>query len=96
LLITVLRAGLADAVMVIDAERPSAPSALVTNDEDEVARCVQLSYCLTLNLQLLGDARISRVAAIGFPCEIQAIRKIKNLIPAPAVADKVILTTEIA
>jgi coenzyme F420 hydrogenase subunit beta len=64
-----------------DAARPCAPSALVTNEENEVARCAQSSYCLTPNLQLLWDAWFSRVAVVGVACGIQAIQKIKNLIP---------------
>jgi coenzyme F420 hydrogenase subunit beta len=98
LMLTALRSGLADAVIVVgrDAERPWVPTALITDSEDEGIRCGQTSYCLTPNLQLLRDPRFSRIAVVGVPCEIQAVRKMQNLVPIPAVADKVVLTVEIA
>jgi len=97
-MLTALRSGLADAVIVVgrDAERPWVPAALITDSEDEGIRCGQTSYCLTPNLQLLRDPRFSRIAVVGVPCEIQAVRKMQNLVPIPAVADKVVLTVEIA
>jgi 3-phosphoshikimate 1-carboxyvinyltransferase len=61
-----------------------------------VIRCGQTSYCLTPNLQLLRDPRYSRIAVVGVPCEIQAVRKMKNLVPIPAVAEKIVLAVEIA
>jgi coenzyme F420 hydrogenase subunit beta len=98
LLIAALRSNYADAVVVVgrDRERPWAPAALITDDEDEVLNCAQTSYCITPNLQTLRDSRFERVAVIGVPCEVQAIGKMKNLDPIPAVAEKVVLTLEIA
>ena len=98
LMLTALRSGLADAVIVVgrDPNRPWVPAALITDSEDEVIRCGQTSYCLTPNLQLLRDPRFSRIAVVGVPCEIQAVRKMKNLVPISAIADKVVLTVEIA
>lgn len=98
LLIAALRSGLVEAVIVVgrEAGRPWVPSALVTDNEDEVIRCGQSSYCLTPNLQLLRDGRFSRLAVVGMPCEIQAIQKMKSLNPIPDVADKVVLMIEIA
>ena len=98
LLLTALRSRLVDAVIVVgrDSKRPWVPAAVITNDEEEVIRCAQTSYCITPNLQLLRDPRFSRVAVVGVPCEIQAIQKMKNLVPPPVVADKVVLTLEIA
>jgi coenzyme F420 hydrogenase subunit beta len=98
LMLTALRSGLADAVIVVgrDPERPWVPMALITDSEDEVIRCGQTSYCLTPNLQLLRDPRYQRIALIGVPCEIQAVRKMRNLVPLPDVAEKVVLTVEIA
>jgi coenzyme F420 hydrogenase subunit beta len=98
LMLTALRSGLADAVIVVgrDANRPWVPAALITDSEDEVIRCGQTSYCLTPNLQLLRDPRFSRIAVVGVPCEIQAVRKMQSLMPIPEVAEKVVLTVEIA
>jgi coenzyme F420 hydrogenase subunit beta len=98
LMLTALRSGLADAVIVVgrDADRPWVPAALITDGEDEVIRCGQTSYALAPNLQLLRDPRFSRIAVVGVPCEIQAVRKMQSLLPIPAVADKVVLTVEIA
>jgi coenzyme F420 hydrogenase subunit beta len=98
LMLTALRSGLADAVIVVgrDAERPWVPAALITDSEEEVIRCGQTSYCLTPNLQLLRDPRFSRIAVVGVPCEIQAVRKMQTLLPMPAVAAKVVLAVEIA
>lgn len=98
LMLTALRSGLADAVIVVgrDAERPWVPAALITDSEDEVIRCGQTSYCLTPNLQLLRDPRFKRIALIGVPCEVQAVRKMQNLAPLPEVAEKVVLAVEIA
>jgi coenzyme F420 hydrogenase subunit beta len=98
LMLTALRSGLADAVIVVgrDSARPWVPAALITDSEDEVIRCGQTSYCLTPNLQLLCDPRFSRIALVGVPCEIQAVRKMQNLVPLPDVAEKVVLTVEIA
>jgi coenzyme F420 hydrogenase subunit beta len=98
LMLTALRSGLADAVIVIgrDAKRPWIPAAVITDDEDEVINCGQTSYCLTPNLQLLRDPRFSRIALIGVPCEIQAVRKMQNLDPISEIAEKVVLTVEIA
>ena len=98
LMLTALRSGLADAVIVVgrDADRPWVPQALITDSEDEVIRCGQTSYCLTPNLQLLRDPRYSRIALVGVPCEIQAVRKMQNLVPLPEVAEKIVLTVEIA
>jgi len=98
LMLTALRSGLADAVIVVgrDAKRAWVPQALLTDSEDEVIRCGQTSYCLTPNLQLLRDPRFKRIALIGVPCEIQAVRKMQNIGPQPEVAEKVVLTVEIA
>ena len=98
LMLTALRSGLADAVIVVgrDASRPWVPVALITDSEDEVIRCGQTSYCLTPNLQLLSDPRFKRIALVGVPCEVQAVRKMQNLVPLPDVAEKVVLTVEIA
>jgi coenzyme F420 hydrogenase subunit beta len=98
LMLTALRSGLVDAVIVVgrDAERPWVPMALITNSEDEVIRCGQTSYCLAPNLQLLRDPRFKRVALIGVPCEVQAVRKMQNIVPLPDVAEKVVLAVEIA
>ena len=98
LMLTALRSGLADAVIVVgrDANRPWVPAALITDSEDEVIRCGQTSYCLTPNLQLLRDPRFKRIALVGVPCEIQAVRKMQNLVPLPEVAEKVVLAVEIA
>jgi coenzyme F420 hydrogenase subunit beta len=97
-MLTALRSGLADAVIVVgrDANRPWVPAALITDSEDEVIRCGQTSYCLTPNLQLLRDPRFKRIALVGVPCEIQAVRKMQNVVPPPEVAEKVVLTVEIA
>ena len=98
LMLTALRSGLADAVIVVgrDAQRPWVPAALITDTEDEVIRCGQTSYCLTPNLQLLRDPRFKRIALIGVPCEVQAVRKMQNLDPLPEVAEKIVLAVEIA
>jgi coenzyme F420 hydrogenase subunit beta len=98
LMLTALRSGLADAVIVVgrDAARPWVPAALITDSEDEVIRCGQTSYCLTPNLQLLRDPRFKRIALIGVPCEAQAVRKMQNLDPLPEVAEKIVLAVEIA
>jgi coenzyme F420 hydrogenase subunit beta len=98
LMLTALRSGLADAVIVVgrDANRPWVPKALITASEDEVIRCGQTSYCLTPNLQLLRDPRFQRIALIGVPCEAQAVRKMQNIVPLPEVAEKIVLTVEIA
>ena len=98
LMLTALRSGLADAVIVVgrDANRPWVPAALITDSEDEVIRCGQTSYCLTPNLQLLRDPRYKRIALVGVPCEVQAVRKMQNLVPLPEVAEKVVLAVEIA
>ena len=98
LMLTALRSGLADAVIVVgrDAQRPWVPAALITDSEDEVIRCGQTSYCLTPNLQLLRDPRFKRIALIGVPCEVQAVRKMQNLDPLPEVAEKIVLAVEIA
>ncbi|MGB6428221.1 MAG: Coenzyme F420 hydrogenase/dehydrogenase, beta subunit C-terminal domain, partial [Methyloceanibacter sp.] len=98
LMLTALRSGLADAVIVVgrDADRPWVPAALITDSEEEVMRCGQTSYCLTPNLQLLRDPRFSRIALIGVPCEIQAVRKMQDLVPLPEVAEKIVLAVEIA
>jgi len=98
LMLAALRSGLADAVIVVgrNAERPWVPEALITNSEDDVIRCGQTSYCLTPNLQLLRDPRYARIALIGVPCEIQAVRKMQNLVPLPEVAEKIVLAVEIA
>jgi coenzyme F420 hydrogenase subunit beta len=98
LMLTALRSGLADAVIVVgrDADRPWVPAALITDSEDEVIRCGQTSYCLTPNLQLLRDPRFSRIALIGVPCEVQAVRKMQNLVPLPEAAEKIVLAVEIA
>jgi coenzyme F420 hydrogenase subunit beta len=98
LLLAALRSNFADAVVVIGRERdrPWAPAALITDDEEELLNCAQTSYCITPNLQTLRDPRFKRVAVIGVPCEVQAIGKMKNLDPVPAVAEKVVLTLEIA
>ena len=72
------------------------PAALITDSEDEVIRCGQTSYCLTPNLQLLRDPRFKRIALIGVPCEVQAVRKMQNLDPLPEVAEKIVLAVEIA
>ena len=97
-MLTALRSGLADAVIVVgrDANRPWVPAALITDSEDEVIRCGQTSYCLTPNLQLLRDPRFKRIALVGVPCEVQAVRKMQNLVPLPEVAEKVVLAVEIA
>ena len=97
-MLTALRSGLADAVIVVgrDATAPRVPKAIITDSEEEVIRCGQTSYCLTPNLQLLSDPRFKRIALIGVPCEIQAVRKMQNIVPLPEVADKVVLTVEIA
>jgi coenzyme F420 hydrogenase subunit beta len=98
LMLTALRSGLADAVIVVgrDVDRPWVPKALITDSEDEVIRCGQTSYCLTPNLQLLRDPRYRRIALVGVPCEIQAVRKMQTLVPLPEVAEKIVLTVEIA
>jgi coenzyme F420 hydrogenase subunit beta len=98
LMLTALRSGLADAVIVVgrDPNRPWVPQALITDSEEEVIRCGQTSYCLTPNLQLLRDDRFERVALIGVPCEIQALRKMQNIVPLPDVAEKIVLAVEIA
>ena len=99
LMLTALRSGLADAVIVVgrDAERPWVPAALITDSEDEVIRCGQTSYCLTPNLQLLRDPRFSAHRGGG-----RAVRDPgcpQDADPAcrlPAVAAKVVLAVEIA
>ena len=98
LMLTALRVGLADAVIVVgrDANRPWVPQALITDSEDEVIRCGQTSYCLTPNLQMLRDPRFKRIALVGVPCEVQAVRKMQSLVPLPEVAEKVVLAVEIA
>ena len=98
LMLTALRSGLADAVIVVgrDPKRPWVPMALVTDSEEEVIRCGQTSYCLTPNLHLLRDPRFARIALVGVPCEIQAVRKMQNVVPISEVAEKVVLTVEIA
>jgi len=98
LMLTALRSGLADAVIIVgrDPNRPWVPQAIITNSEEDVIRCGQTSYCLTPNLQLLRDPRFKRIALIGVPCEIQAVRKMQNIDPMPEVAAKIVLTVEIA
>jgi coenzyme F420 hydrogenase subunit beta len=98
LMLTALRSGLADAVIVVgrDPERPWVPVATITNSEEEVIRCGQTSYCLTPNLQLLRDPSFERIALVGVPCEVQAVRKLQNLVPLPEVAEKLVLSVEIA
>ena len=98
LMLTALRTGIADGVIVIgrDADRPWVPAAMITDDESEVIRCAQTSYCLTPNLQLLRDPRFARIALIALPCEAQAVRKMQNILPTPDIASKVVLTIEIA
>ena len=98
LLLASLRSGMADAVIVVgrDSTRAWVPTALITDDEAVVMQCGQTSYCITPNVQLLRDPRFSRVAIVGVPCEIQAVQKMKNLDPLPEVAEKVVLTLEIA
>ena len=98
LMLTALRSGIADGVIVIgrDPDRPWVPAAIITDDENEVIRCGQTSYCLTPNLQLLRDPRFSRIALIALPCEAQAVRKMQNIMPPPSIADKIVLTVEIA
>jgi 3-phosphoshikimate 1-carboxyvinyltransferase len=98
LLLTALRSGIADGVVVVgrDPNRPWVPTAIITNEEEQILQCAQTSYCITPNLHLLRDSRFSHVAVVGVPCEIQAIQKMMNLPDVPEVAQKVSLTLEIA
>ena len=98
LLLTALRTGLVDAVVVIgrDPEKPWRSKALITSDEDAVIPSGQSSYCITPNLQELPASPYERLALVGLPCEIQALNKMRNLLSPPLVADKVVLTLELA
>ncbi len=99
LMLTGLRTGTADGVIVIgrDADRPWVPAAMITDDESEVIRCAQTSYCLTPNLQLLRDSRLFAHCA-DRPALRGASRAQNAEHPAdtPNVAAKVVLTIEIA
>ena len=98
LLLTALRTGLVDAVVVIgrDPEKPWRSKALITSDEDSVIPSGQSSYCITPNLHELAASPYERLALVGLPCEIQALNKMRNLPSPPPVADKVLLTLELA
>ena len=97
-LLTALRAGIADAAIVIgrEEERPWRPQAKITSDEDEIISCGQSTYCIAPNLQELEDTRFQRVAVVGLPCEIQALNKMRNLANVPEAARKVAVTIELA
>ena len=79
-----------------DPKRPWVPQAVITDSEEVVMQCGQTSYCLTPNLQMLRDDRFKRIALIGVPCEVQAVRKMQNIEPPPGVAEKIVLAVEIA
>ena len=98
LLLTALRAGIADAAIVIgrEEERPWRPQAKITSDEDEIISCGQSTYCIAPNLQGLRDTRFRQVAVVGLPCEIQALNKMRNLADVPEAARKVAVTIELA
>ena len=70
--------------------------ALITSDEEAVIPSGQSSYCITPNLHELAASPYERLALVGLPCEIQALNKMRSLPSPPAVADKVLLTLELA
>jgi coenzyme F420 hydrogenase subunit beta len=98
LLIAGLRAGLAQAVVVIgrDPERPWVPRALVTADEDEIVACSQSTYCIAPTLQLLRGPGYDRLGMVGLPCEMQSLNRMRNLADPPPAAGRVTFTLEIA
>ena len=98
LLLTALRTGLVDAAVVIgrDPEKPWRSKTIITSDEDTLIPSGQSSYCITPNLHELAASPYERLALVGLPCEIQALNKMRNLPAPPAVADKVVVTLELA
>lgn len=97
LLVSALRSGLVDAVLVIDRdkERPWIPQAILTDDEQTIINCAQSTYCVAPNLHLLKDTKYERIGIVGLACEMQAIRKIQRHPKTADLAKKIVFTIEI-
>ncbi|AKC41230.1 hypothetical protein BKG56_15410 [Mycobacteroides chelonae] len=98
MLVAALTAGRIDAALVIgrDENRPWVPVPRLVTTVEDIVSCAQANYCITPNLQLLGDTAFERVGVVGLPCQIQAIQKMRNLDALPPAALKVALLIEIA
>jgi coenzyme F420 hydrogenase subunit beta len=97
LLVTALERGVIDAALVIgrNEARPWVPVPRLVATPEDIIDCAQASYCITPNLQLLGDAPYNRIGVVGLACQIEALHKMRNLVDVPEAAKRVALTIEI-
>ena len=85
LLIHALDTGLIDGVLLTDRDDMWKPKPVIARTADEILSCTGSKYTVASTLNVYNDAinefKLEKLAFVGMPCQIQAVRKLQLCSP---------------
>jgi coenzyme F420 hydrogenase subunit beta len=85
LLIHALETGLIDGVLLTDRDEMWRPKPVVARTTDEILSCTGSKYTVSPTLSIYNDVineyQLEKIAFVGMPCQIQAVRKLQLCSP---------------
>jgi coenzyme F420 hydrogenase subunit beta len=85
LLIHALETGLIDGVLLIDRDQNWVPIPFIARTKEEILACAGSKYTVAPSLSIYKDAindyKLEKLAFVGMPCQIQAVRKLQLYSP---------------
>ncbi|MHA2121491.1 MAG: Coenzyme F420 hydrogenase/dehydrogenase, beta subunit C-terminal domain, partial [Promethearchaeota archaeon] len=85
LLIHALETGLIDGVLLIDRDENWGPQPFIARTKEEILSCAGSKYTVAPTLSIYKDAinefKLEKLAFVGMPCQIQAVRKLQLYSP---------------
>ncbi|MHA2397369.1 MAG: Coenzyme F420 hydrogenase/dehydrogenase, beta subunit C-terminal domain [Promethearchaeota archaeon] len=85
LLIHALETGLIDGVLLIDRDEKWVPQPFIARTKEEILACAGSKYTVAPSLSIYKDAineyKLEKLAFVGMPCQIQAVRKLQLYSP---------------
>jgi len=81
LLIHALKTGLVDGILLTDKDEKWFPKPVIARTSDEILACAGSKYTIAPTLLTYGDAireyKLEKLAFVGLPCQIHAVRKLQ-------------------
>lgn len=85
LLLHALDTGLIDGVLLTDRDDDWYPKPIIARSSDEILSCVGSKYTISPTLSVYADAinkyKLKKLAFVGMPCQIHAVRKLQLYSP---------------
>ncbi|MFX1499916.1 MAG: Coenzyme F420 hydrogenase/dehydrogenase, beta subunit C-terminal domain [Promethearchaeota archaeon] len=92
LLMHALDTGLIDGVLLTDRDEKWYPKPIIARSSNEILSCTGSKYTITPTLSTYKDAiddlKLKKLAFVGMPCQIQAVRKLQLFSPLSEVYGK--------